>query len=83
MNSISIVFPAYNEQANIAAAVDEAASFAEGFFDANYEIIVVDDGSRDQTAAVVLKIARADKKVRLIRHKINLGYGAAVGKAFS
>ncbi|MET0410729.1 MAG: dolichyl-phosphate beta-glucosyltransferase [Polyangiaceae bacterium] len=74
---VSIVIPAYNEARRI---VPTLASRIE-YFDARslpYEIIVVDDGSRDSTAAVVREVARWHASLRLIRLPSNLGKGAAV-----
>ncbi len=75
--SLSIFFPAYNEEDNIADSVREAKKVVRQITD-RYEIIVVDDGSSDRTAAIVSDIAREDPLVRLVRHEQNQGYGAAV-----
>jgi glycosyltransferase involved in cell wall biosynthesis len=45
-------------------------------------VIVIDDGSRDQTAAIADRLAAADVRVRVIRHAVNQGYGAAVRSGF-
>src|SRR5439155_9804927 len=54
--SLSLVLPAYNEAAGIAEAVAEADD-ALARFAGDYEILVVDDGSRDETAAIVAEVA--------------------------
>jgi glycosyltransferase involved in cell wall biosynthesis len=77
MPSLSISFPAYNEQANIGQAVEEAIRVASRLTD-DYEIIVVDDGSADRTADVVRDHASRTPTVRLVEHEVNQGYGAAV-----
>lgn len=77
LTGLSIVFPAFNEEANIAASIAAAHSVAARIAD-DHEVIVVDDGSRDGTAAAVDQLAAADPRVRLIRHPVNRGYGAAV-----
>src|SRR5205823_13773473 len=79
--SLSLVLPAYNEADGIAAAVAEADD-ALGRFAGDYEILVVDDGSRDATAAVVEELARERPRVRLLRHGHNRGYGAALRTGF-
>jgi glycosyltransferase involved in cell wall biosynthesis len=78
---LSIVLPAFNEQANIADALDRARDVAERLSD-DYEIVVVDDGSRDRTAELVSLRAVDDPRVRLVRHERNLGYGEALRTGF-
>ncbi len=74
---LSIVLPAYNEEANVASAVTRMIEAAEPLFE-KIEVVVVDDGSRDATAERVREIARVDPRVRLLQHAVNRGYGAAV-----
>jgi glycosyltransferase involved in cell wall biosynthesis len=74
---VSIVLPAYNEEANIAVAVTRMIEAAEPLFE-EIEVVVVDDGSRDATAERVREIARADPRVHLLQHPVNRGYGATV-----
>ncbi|MHB1316998.1 MAG: glycosyltransferase family 2 protein [Anaerolineae bacterium] len=74
---LTVSLPAYNEEGNIGAMV-EMVRQQVGPLVEDLEIIVVDDGSRDNTAGVVAQIASQDPRVRLVRHVVNLGYGAAV-----
>src|SRR4051794_23167092 len=74
---VSIVLPAHNEEANIGQAVADAAATAERMF-ADYEIIVVDDGSSDGTARVAEAAGGENARVRLISHDCNRGYGEAL-----
>jgi glycosyltransferase involved in cell wall biosynthesis len=67
---ISVVIPAHNEEKAISAVLDELVAVLKG---KTYEIIVVDDGSTDNTANVV-----QEKQVKLIQHTHNIGYGAAI-----
>lgn len=69
--------PAYNEEGNIATTIIDARKAAQSVA-LNYEIIVVDDGSRDRTAEIVLELAKRDTKIKLVSHRRNRGYGAAV-----
>jgi glycosyltransferase involved in cell wall biosynthesis len=78
---VSIVLPAFDEEANIAQAVREATAAAERLF-AEHEILVVDDGSRDRTRAVALGLATADPRIRVLAHERNLGYGDALRTGF-
>ena len=81
MDVLSLVIPAYNEACVIAAAVEEAdAALGERF--ERYEILVVDDGSSDDTAAIVERLAVTFPAVRLLRHELNRGYGAALRTGF-
>ncbi len=80
--SISIFFPAYNEAANIAESVAKAIEAAGKVAD-DYEVIVVNDGSRDNTIEVVSQITQANPKVRLLTHEKNQGYGGALMTGFA
>ena len=79
--SVSIVLPAYNEEANVAAAIAEATATAERLF-VEHEIIVVDDGSSDATKLVAQGIAERDPRVRVVSHGGNRGYGEALRTGF-
>jgi glycosyltransferase involved in cell wall biosynthesis len=77
LDGLSVVLPCHDEEANVAAAVRMASGVARQHAHA-HEIIVVDDGSGDETLAVATRLAAADPAVRVIRHRHNLGYGAAL-----
>jgi len=77
LTSLSIFMPAFNEAANISATLKDAAK-ATKVLTKDYEIIVVNDGSTDQTAEIVRKLAKKDQHLRLVSHRENQGYGAAV-----
>jgi hypothetical protein len=79
--SLSLVLPAFNEEANIDAVVQDSLATLPAFVD-RYEIIVVDDGSRDRTGEIVAGLAATDDRVRLVRHARNRGYGAALISGF-
>lgn len=74
---MSIFFPAYNEEKNIKRTISQA-TVAASYITRDYEIIIVDDGSQDNTAGVVETLAKKDKHLRLVKHDKNKGYGAAV-----
>ena len=80
--SLSIVLPAHNEEDNIAQAIAEASSIAQELTPA-WEIVTVDDGSTDETAAIVASIAHDNPRIRLIRFPQNKGYGAALRAGFA
>jgi glycosyltransferase involved in cell wall biosynthesis len=74
---LSVVLPCFDEAPNVAAAVAEARRAAARWAD-RFEVVVVDDGSRDGTRAVAAALAAADPRVRVVVHERNRGYGAAV-----
>jgi len=78
---LSLVIPAWNECHTIQQAIAEADA-ALSTITADYEIIVVDDGSMDDTAALVEAAAQDNPQVRLLRHDGNRGYGAALRTGF-
>jgi glycosyltransferase involved in cell wall biosynthesis len=79
---LSIVLPAYNEAANIRAAVEKGLAVGSALA-TEYEVIVVDDGSRDGTSREVEALARQHYPlVRLVKHEVNVGYGAALRTGF-
>ena len=80
-SSLSIVLPAYNEEQNIEGAIEEACEVAASAAPA-WEVIVVDDGSRDTTAQRVARISKRQPRVQLIRFPENRGYGAALRAGF-
>jgi glycosyltransferase involved in cell wall biosynthesis len=82
MPSISAALPAFNEEANIARTIGALVPVLASLTD-DYEIIVVDDGSRDRTAEVTRALAAQYPQVRLVQHKINQGYGAALYNGFT
>jgi glycosyltransferase involved in cell wall biosynthesis len=74
---LSLCMPAYNEQCNIQDTLDAACAILPAFVQ-RFEIIVVNDGSKDETGAIVGRYAEQDPRVRLVTHEHNCGYGAAV-----
>lgn len=79
--SLSLIIPAYNEAACIGRALVEADD-ALAALACQHEILVVDDGSHDETADIVREMARERDAVRLLRHPRNRGYGAALRSGF-
>ena len=79
--SLTVFFPCYNEQENVARVVQQAVEVLDGLR-ADYEILIVNDGSADGTARVADQIAAINRRVRVIHHPRNLGYGAALQSGF-
>src|SRR4030088_1607228 len=78
---LSVFFPAYNDSGTIASMVIRAVQAASKLT-ADYEVIVVDDGSSDATAAVADELARTYPNVRVVHHPRNRGYGGALQTGF-
>lgn len=78
---ISFFYPCHNEEKNIEKLVEETYRFAKNHFE-KFEIIVVDDGSKDRTAEIATKLIQKYPEVRLIQHPKNKGYGAALITGF-
>jgi glycosyltransferase involved in cell wall biosynthesis len=79
---LSYFFPAHNEEANLEPLVEEALATLPSLA-VRFEIVVVDDGSRDGTAEIADRLAEAHPDaVRAVHHPVNLGYGAALRSGF-
>jgi glycosyltransferase involved in cell wall biosynthesis len=75
--TLSIIIPAYNESARIGRALEQVlACIHERNWPA--EVIVVDDGSRDDTAEIVRRVAEADPVLRMVQNQENRGKGYSV-----
>jgi len=81
MVSISVFFPCYNEQENVGRTVEKALEVLERL-NADFEVIIVDDGSSDGTGQIADEIAGRDGRVKVVHHEGNLGYGAALQSGF-
>lgn len=80
--SLSIFFPAYNDGGTIASMVITARTAARQVTD-DFEIIVVDDSSRDHTGLVLDELERLVPELRVVRHEKNRGYGGALKAGFA
>lgn len=81
LSSLSVFFPCFNEAANVPLFVAEALEVLPGIAQ-KFEIIIVDDGSSDGTSQVAKLVAKTDKRIRVIRHRHNQGYGMALRSGF-
>jgi Glycosyl transferase family 2 len=75
--SLSVIFPAFNEEANIRSVVEDACRIIPKFAPV-FEIIVVNDGSKDRTGEICDDLAMEFSDVRVVHHARNRGYGAAL-----
>ena len=80
-HGLTVFFPAYNDGGTIASMVVMADLTARALT-ADYEIIVVNDGSSDATAEVLGDLATVYPRLRVVTHEKNRGYGAALRSGF-
>jgi len=79
--SLSAVLPAHNEEDNIQTTVNQCVPYLERNV-GQYEVIVVNDGSIDNTRSIVAEISSDNPSVVLVNHEVNMGYGAALLSGF-
>jgi glycosyltransferase involved in cell wall biosynthesis len=79
--ALTIIIPAYNEEGNVVPLYHEVKEVLEGM-QRSYEIVFVDDGSRDQTFQKLKSIRQQDPAVKVIRFKKNFGQSAALQAGF-
>src|SRR5271157_1799578 len=74
-NSLTIIIPAYNEGESIKTLLPDVIGFA---VQNNFSIILVNDGSKDDTGKISESIASGNSFVKIVNHKVNKGYGGAI-----
>ena len=82
LSSLSIVLPAYNESENIIETIKESISAAQ-VCSLEHEIIIVDDGSKDETVSIVRSLVATNNRIRLIENEVNRGYGTTVWRGIT
>lgn len=75
---LSVIVPVYNEEDRIASGIKEILEFLQSEQKSKWELVVVDDGSEDDTPYIIGKIISGDDRARLIRYSPNRGKGFAV-----
>lgn len=81
VRSISVFFPCYNEEGNVERTTIAALKTCTRLF-SDFEIIIVNDGSRDRTAEIAEGLARQHPQVRAVHNNPNRGYGGALQRGF-
>ncbi len=76
LTGLSVFFPAYNEESRVAMTVNKALKVLPKVAK-RWEVILVNDGSTDKTGKVIDKLAKKNRSVNVVHHKINRGYGGA------
>jgi glycosyltransferase involved in cell wall biosynthesis len=79
--SLTITFPCYNEEANVERVTRGAVAIAQQVAD-DWEVVVVNDGSRDRTGEIADKLAAEIPGVRAVHNSPNQGYGGALSRGF-
>jgi len=74
---LSLVFPAFNEAENLPTLLESALEIGDQL-GVDFEIVIVDDGSRDRSAEILDAWARRDPRISSVHHPTNRGYGAAL-----
>ncbi len=77
---ISVIVPMYNEEDNVANTLSQVNTVMKKY--ENYEIIAVDDGSKDNTFQLAEKFGKKNDNIRVLSHKINMGMGRALRTGF-
>ncbi|MDP8217057.1 MAG: glycosyltransferase family 2 protein [Candidatus Kaelpia imicola] len=80
-HSISVVLPFYNEQYHIERAITDINDYLVQKFQ-SYEIILVDDGSKDSSFSIAHRLSLHNDRIKLIKHNSNTGYGASLATGF-
>ena len=80
--SLSVIIPAYNEEENIKTILEAAISFLERNTK-DYEILVIDDGSKDRTLEIAKEVGKKNHKIKVHSNEKNLGFGLTEKKGLS
>src|SRR5437016_4855348 len=81
MESLTISIFAFNEEAAIGSLIAECIAVLENITK-DYEVLVINDGSRDRTRDIILENAKHNDKIRWVDHAVNLGFGPTLRDAF-
>ena len=79
--SLSLVLPVYNEEANIRIVIERALEVLPQYA-TDFEIVPVNDGSRDGSGKILEELAQIHPRVKPVSHPVNRGYGAALTSGF-
>lgn len=74
--NLSIILPILNEQEGIRDSITDILKYSKYF--SKFEIVAINDGSKDNTLSVLEDIKKKGKKIKIVNHKTNKGYGAAL-----
>ena len=80
-SSVSVIIPAYNEEANILESIPRALTVLRELFD-DFELILIDDCSTDHTGELAEQLAADNPEIRLLHNPVNVGQGASLVRGF-
>lgn len=81
LTSLSLVIPSYNDETTIGRLITDSVTLLEQVCP-NYEIVIINDGSRDNTLSILQEQANANSRIRLINHPVNKGYGSTIKELY-
>jgi glycosyltransferase involved in cell wall biosynthesis len=81
LTSVSLVIPAYNDETTIGRLIEDSDALLSEVC-SDYEIVVINDGSKDRTLSAIEQAAQRYPKVRLINHPVNKGFGATIRELY-
>ena len=82
VTSLSVFFPCYNEQDNVERTIKSALDVLTPL-EIDFELIIVNDGSKDKTGEIANQLAAKDERIKVVHHNTNQGYGAALRSGFN
>ncbi len=77
IDELSVFLPIYNEEANLESVVLATKEVLQNVAE-EWELIIINDGSTDKSPELIRELAQSEKRIRVITHKVNEGYGASI-----
>jgi glycosyltransferase involved in cell wall biosynthesis len=81
ISSISVVIPAYNDETTVGRLIDDVDCLLQEV-STDYEIVCINDGSKDNTLGVLEERAKRLKNIRIVNHPVNKGYGKTIRELY-
>jgi len=83
VGELTVFFPAYNESENLGRTVTSAIAVLDALGLRDLQVVLIDDGSTDGTGEIAEALAREDRRIGVVHHATNRGYGAALKSGFA
>ena len=81
-NTLSIILPCYNEEAILEQNVETIIQYLEATSNFDYEVLIINDGSKDNTGKIANELEKKYQSIRVIHHPTNLNLGRALQTGF-